>query len=201
MVEYEDDESDAVMFAKHGDPTRLVRLVSKTLREKGLAISCAESLTGGMVADLFVTLEGASDVFCGGVVTYTDEVKTKVLGVDSKLLQEHTAYDPEVAVQMAVSVREMFGTDYAISTTGVAGPGSDRDVPAGKGYIAVARRDEVFVEELNCEGGRNDVRVGFAVAPFLLLHELFNPVPGFEDCAPEIGTKWQGREAWHKMSR
>lgn len=139
------------------------------LSEQGGSISCAESLTGGLLADAFVAVPGASQTFRGGVVTYTDAVKTAVLGVSSELLRTKTAYDPQVAVQMSTAARRLFHSDYALATTGVAGPGSDEGVAPGKGYVCLATVQGTEVREVNQPGTRPEVRTAFVRAALELL--------------------------------
>ncbi len=116
-------------------------------REKKLHIACAESLTAGLLADAFVRIPGASDVFLGSAVTYTDEEKMNVLGVDPSLLEAYGAVHPQVARQMAQGVGKLYSradegyqdSVIGLATTGVAGPGpDDMGKPAGLVYIACA---------------------------------------------------------------
>lgn len=157
--------------------------VLSILRQRGLTLSCAESLTGGLLADAFVQVPGASKVFRGAAVTYTDEVKTKVLGVDPNLLEEKTAYDPEVAGEMALGACEMFGSDLALSTTGVAGPGPDQGFPAGSGYIGLAdmATEGLWEIELQLEGDRAKIRQGFVDAAILMILTHLDSEPGQGD--------------------
>lgn len=155
-------------------------LATRALRKltgQGRSISTAESLTGGLLADAFVAIPGASQTFRGGVVTYTDAVKTAVLGVSSELLQTKTAYDPQVAVQMSTAARRLFHADYALSTTGVAGPGSDAGVAPGKGYVSLATAQGTEVREVDCPGTRSEVRVAFVRAALELLVSHLNQCP------------------------
>ncbi|WP_044084888.1 CinA family protein [Bifidobacterium gallicum] len=112
--------------------------------EHAIKIACAESLTGGLLADAFVRIPGASQVFLGSAVTYDIRAKASVLHVDPVLLQESGAVDPRVARQMARLTAQLFsqpeydGRVIGLSTTGVAGPGPDGDKPAGLVYIGVS---------------------------------------------------------------
>lgn len=139
------------------------------LAEQGQSLSCAESLTGGLLADAFVRIPGASQTFRGGVVTYTDAVKTAVLGVSPQLLQTNTAYDPQVAVQMSTAARRLFHSDYALSTTGVAGPGPDEGVAPGTGYVCLATPQGTEVREVDRPGTRPEARAAFVRAALELL--------------------------------
>lgn len=114
---------------------------------RGYKIACAESLTGGLLADAFVRIAGASKVFLGSAVTYDINAKASILGVDAALLNREGAVHPEVARQMAVAAMQLYhqseysGRVMAMSTTGVAGPGSDGDRLAGLVYVGVALPD------------------------------------------------------------
>ena len=119
-----------------------------TLKEKGLTISCAESCTGGLIAKYITDISGASSVFCGGVISYVNEVKMKVLGVSPSTIESFTEVSYECAKEMAMGVKGLMSTDIGISTTGFAGPsgGTDKD-PVGTVYVGIATKN-------GCEGIR-----------------------------------------------
>ena len=124
------------------DVGSLEEVVSALLREKGQTLAAAESCTGGLIAKRMTDLPGASQVFMGGVVSYTNFVKANVLGVPQALLDEHGAVSEPVARAMAEGVRAVTGADYGISVTGVAGPDSDeRGNAVGTVYIGLAGPD------------------------------------------------------------
>ena len=108
---------------------------------RGVRIAAAESLTGGLLADAFVRIPGASRVFLGSAVTYDIAAKASVLGVDADLLRREGAVHPDVARQMALGTARLYdqpaygGRVIGLSTTGVAGPGPDGDKPAGLVYV------------------------------------------------------------------
>lgn len=140
--------------------------------QRGMKIACAESLTGGLLADAFVRIPGASTVFLGSAVTYDIQAKASVLGVDRELLRTHGAVDPQVAVQMAQLTAQLFSQpEYCsgvigLSTTGVAGPGPDGDKPAGLVYIGVSlprrntesTKSSQYAVQLNLQGSRDVIR-------------------------------------------
>jgi len=131
------------------DEPSLESAVVKLLRIKGLTLGCAESCTGGLFAKRITDIPGSSPIFKGGVVSYCNEVKTNLLGVDAALLEEKGAVCPEVAQAMALGARKVLGTDLAISFTGVAGPGPDeRGNQEGLVYIALASAEEVWVKKV-----------------------------------------------------
>lgn len=122
--------------------------VIKLLREKGMTFSTAESCTGGDVARRFTDMPGASAFFKGGVVTYTNEAKAKLLGIDPALIEEKSAVSYEVAKAMAENVRALLGTDIGVGVTGLAGPDGDGVHEVGTVFVSLAVEGETFVKEL-----------------------------------------------------
>lgn len=123
--------------------------VIKLLREKGMTFSAAESCTGGDVARRFTDMPGASAFFKGGVVTYTNEAKAKLLGIDPALIEEKGAVSHEVAKAMAGNVRALLGTDIGVGVTGLAGPDGDGVHEVGTVFVSLAVEGETFVKELH----------------------------------------------------
>lgn len=122
----------------------LVRLFS----ENKVSLSVAESCTGGSIASRVTAIPGASDVLKGGLVAYSEEVKINVLGVSEEVIRKHSVVSKEVALEMALKCREKFKTDYAIATTGNAGPTKDKtDKSVGTVFIAIAGPAGHTVEE------------------------------------------------------
>ena len=113
------------------------KLVS-LLKERNLTISCAESLTGGLFASSITNVSGASNVFKGGVVSYTNEIKEKVLGVEKNVLDNEGAISYECCKQMANNVKSIFNTDIGVSFTGNAGPSANENKPVGLVYIGIS---------------------------------------------------------------
>jgi len=121
------------------DKETLQEIVGELLRAKGATLSLAESCTGGTLARMLTSVPGASDYLIAGVVAYSNKVKTDLLSVDSELIRQKNVVSREVAEAMAMGVRKRFGTDWSISTTGIAGPGGASDThPIGLIYVAVA---------------------------------------------------------------
>ena len=115
---------------------------AQRLRESGKTFACAESCTGGNLAHLITAIPGASRYFLGGVVAYSNEVKINVLGVCAEDLHTYGAVSEQVALQMAQGVRKLTGADYAVATTGIAGPdGGTAEKPVGTVWIAVVGPD------------------------------------------------------------
>ncbi len=114
-------------------------LVHRTLTERGETLATAESCTGGTIAARFTAMAGASAYFRGGVVAYSNDLKQQVLGVSADDLERFGAVSEPVARQMAEGVRRLAGSDYAVATTGIAGPaGGSEEKPVGTVWIAVA---------------------------------------------------------------
>jgi len=126
----------------------------KRLRELGKRLSVAESCTGGNIAHLITSISGASDVFEGGAVTYSKELKASVLGVNPATIEMHGVVSEATALEMVSGAKNRFQTDYSIAVTGVAGPGDDEvGNPAGCVWIAVAGPD--FCEAKKFQFSRN----------------------------------------------
>jgi nicotinamide-nucleotide amidase len=138
--------------------SELAEIVVKKLISAKKTLSVAESLTGGGLGAAITEIPGSSQVFLGGITTYSDASKTKLLDVPKKLITKHTAVSEEVAKEMASSARNLFKTDYAISTTGVAGPGKAYGKSAGTVWMAIATKKEVIAIELSISGDRATVR-------------------------------------------
>jgi nicotinamide-nucleotide amidase len=126
-----------LVFGTEGDT--LESVVASALVERGLTLSTAESCTGGLLAKRLTDVPGSSAFFLRGAVTYSNQSKTNVLGVDPHLIDRHGAVSAEVAEVMAAKCRDRAGTDFALSTSGIAGPsGGSADKPVGLVYIALA---------------------------------------------------------------
>ena len=126
--------------------------------EKGVSIAVAESCTAGLIASKLTTLPGSSSYFNGGVVAYQNEIKTKILGVSQSIIDEKTEVSVEVVNQMAKSVLEKFDANFAIATTGYAGPaGGTNKNPIGTVFIAIASVVGVVVSRFVFLGDRQSV--------------------------------------------
>jgi nicotinamide-nucleotide amidase len=139
--------------------------VLDALRDRGWTLAVAESLTGGLLADAFVRVPGASAVLVGGVVAYATPVKHSLLGVDAGLLERNGPVDPEVARQMADGVRRAVAVegrpaDVGVSTTGVAGPEGQGGRPPGTVWVGVAVGERLVARGATLPGDRAEVRAG-----------------------------------------
>ena len=137
IVGYDDDET-------------IETIVGHLLKQQNKTISTAESCTGGKIAQILTSVSGASNYFKGSVVSYATETKITVLGLSEELIKEHSVVSAAVVKQMAINVKRMMKTDYAIATTGNAGPTKgDSNAEVGTVFIALATPNKVIVEEFN----------------------------------------------------
>lgn len=162
-----------------------VARIIESAASRGLKLAVAESLTGGLLADAFVSVPGASRVFTGGVVAYNTWLKRSLLGVDAELLSERGPVDGGVARQMAEGVRRACAApdetgvsapaDIGVATTGVAGPDPDAQTgqPAGTVWIAVSWGGLTHEKRLTLRGDRSSIRVDAVAASIELLRECF----------------------------
>jgi nicotinamide-nucleotide amidase len=142
------------------DVDGLEEVVLGQLRDRGQTLASAESCTGGLLAARITDVPGASDVFLGGVVSYSNEVKERQLGVPVELLIEHGAVSEPVARAMAMGVRDRFDADWGIGITGIAGPGGGSDEkPVGLVHFAVASSNSVATRHQVFPGNREVVRL------------------------------------------
>ena len=145
------------------DLTALAAHCLDLLRAAGQPVATAESLTAGLVAATIADVPGASDALRGGIVAYATDVKTGVLGVDPDLVSRHGVVSAPCAEAMALRAREVVGSTFGLSTTGVAGPDPQDGQPVGRVFAAVAGPDAagevvVHVDELALDGDRADIR-------------------------------------------
>ena len=161
LVGYEEDES-------------IEWLIGQILVSKGMTLSVAESCTGGEIAQSITSHAGASAFFKGGAVTYATESKTSLLGVKESLIAANTVTSKQVAEAMALGCKDKFKSDYALSTTGNAGPSKgDGDVEVGTVFIGIATPEKVYSQEYKFSNNREKT-IGKAVnkAFEILLSEL-----------------------------
>lgn len=160
------------------DVKSLEEVAFALMESKGLTFGTAESCTGGLVAKRITDLPGSSAVLMGGIVSYTNAIKHRVLGVPQELLDQFGAVSPQVAQAMAEGARRVLGCDLAISTTGVAGPApDDRGNPVGLVYIALAGEGFCHVGEFRLGSGRAGVRNRAALHAFDLVRRHLMDLP------------------------
>jgi nicotinamide-nucleotide amidase len=141
------------IISRNGEP--IEKVVGDLLRIRRARLSVAESATGGMLGEWITSIPNSSDYFVGGYLTYSDEMKTRLLGVPEELLKTHTAVSEPVARAMAEGARQRTGSDYALSVTGYAGPDGD-DI--GTMFIGLAGPDGTEVRRIKLPGDRNRIR-------------------------------------------
>jgi nicotinamide-nucleotide amidase len=145
------------LYSHNGDPLEVV--VGNLLRQRHATAAVAESATGGMLGERFTSVPGSSDYFAGGFITYTDAMKTELLGVDPDLLGKHGAVSREVAEAMAAGARRRTGATYAVSITGAAGPDSDgQKTPVGTMWVGIADANGASAIHRQFLGDRQRIR-------------------------------------------
>jgi nicotinamide-nucleotide amidase len=157
------------------DDQTLPSILVQLLTERGQTVAVAESLTGGQLHSFLTDIAGASQVLRGGVVAYTNEVKTKVLGVSAELIEEHSAVSAEVAQAMARGVRQLTGADWALATTGEAGPNAATNSPVGKAFVGLCGPDGVCeAHDREFSGDRESIKRRSALYAIDLLRRKMN---------------------------
>lgn len=155
--------------------------VIEALQKNGKTVATAESCTGGMLSAAFTDYPGISAVFLEGVVTYANEAKCR-LGVRRETLEAHGAVSHAVAGEMAKAVRERAGSDYGLSTTGIAGPGGGTEKkPVGLVYVGIASAKGVKTYALRLGGSRDTVRRKTVEAVFRFLETELEDVSDGEN--------------------
>lgn len=138
------------------------RQIGDILYASGLTIGTAESCTGGRISEAIIAIPGSSDYYKGGIVAYTDEVKERILGVPHEILEEYTAVSEDVARQMVLGTINTIDVDFAIASTGYAGPGGGtKDNPVGTIWLAYGNKEEVRTFKLTEDFGR-DINLAIA---------------------------------------
>jgi len=161
------------VYARGDEAGPVEEIVLTLCRERGLTLATAESCTGGMVAERLTAVAGASDVFVVAVVAYSDAVKMGELGVSEDVLRAHGAVSPEVAAAMAHGARGRFGTDLAVSVTGIAGPGGGSDEkPVGLVYLHAAGPGGELGVDFSYGGDRETIRKRATVTALHLVRKL-----------------------------
>tara|TARA_Y100001954_G_C15607520_1_gene501186 strand:- start:18 stop:842 length:825 start_codon:yes stop_codon:yes gene_type:complete len=138
--------------------SKLEEVLGGVFRDKKLTVSTAESLTCGALASRITTVPGSSEYFSGSIVAYSNDVKINQLNVSKDTIERNGAVSEEVVTQMALTAKSLFGTDYAVATSGIAGPGGGTDEkPVGTVWIAIAGPRGVFTEKFQMGKGRDRV--------------------------------------------
>lgn len=174
-------------FCYGTDVESLEDAVVRLLAEKHQTVATAESCTGGLVAKRITDIPGSSDVFHMGVVTYSNDIKTKLLGVPEEMLEKYSAVSPQVAKRMAQGIQERSGADYGIGVTGLAGPGGGTpEKPVGLVYIALSDGKDVWVRTMTHtvrSKGRSYIRLLAASNALDMIRRRVLNLGGMEDAA------------------
>ena len=169
------------------------REISQLLWEREKTLGTAESCTGGRIAEAIIAIPGASKYFKGGIVSYADEVKENLLGVEANLIAEKTAVCEEVAVEMVKGACKSLNTDYAIAATGIAGPaGGTPEIPVGTIWLACGDKEKVTTHLLKEDFGR-DVNLSIATNKAL---EMFLDFLKSDETPKEDDGEQQGEVKW-----
>ena len=131
-----------------------VKEIAKLLISQNKTLSVAESCTGGKISSIITSVSGSSNFLKGGIIAYSNQVKIDSLAVKQKDLEKHSAVSEKVAMQMAEGIKNQFQTDYAIATTGYAGPKGEK---VGQVFIAFASAEKTIVVECSFEGERKEI--------------------------------------------
>jgi len=147
----------------------LSREIQRVLYDKHKTLGTAESCTGGRIAEAIISTPGASSYFKGSIIAYTNDIKETLLSVDPQVLEEQTAVSEQVAKDMAIGAIKAMGVDFAVSVTGIAGPGGEMpNIPVGTIWIGYGDKDEVRAFKLTENFGR-DINLAIATNKALLL--------------------------------
>jgi nicotinamide-nucleotide amidase len=153
----------------------VAKSVIKALIKRKQDLAVAESITGGGLAAALTDIAGASEVFVGGVVAYSDQIKVSELGVSKSDLKKYGPVSEEIVRQMADGALLKFKTDYAIATTGVAGPGSAYGQKAGTAWIGLASKKERITIALFLTGDRESIRHATIASALAAIERILKP--------------------------
>lgn len=147
--------------------------IGMELREAGFMIACAESCTGGLLTSMLTDIPGSSAYLMGSVVSYSNDVKSRVLGVSEETLSRYGAVSEETARAMAEGVRRLMQTDIGVGITGIAGPdGGSEEKPVGLVYIAIADQTHTIVEKNNFSGTRLENKQAAVEKALHMIHDM-----------------------------
>ncbi len=146
--------------------------IALLLRNTNLTLATAESATGGLISGTITSVSGSSAYYIGSVISYSSEIKEKILGVKSETLQKYGAVSRQVAEEMAQGVRRLMNTDIGISDTGIAGPtGATSTKPVGLFYLGLSAVDRNIIEEHIFSGNRQMIRQAAMQATLIMLRD------------------------------
>jgi PncC family amidohydrolase len=149
--------------------------VGEKMKELGLTIATAESVTGGLIGSRLTDVAGSSAYFMGGVVAYSNDAKVKLLGVKQETLAQHGAVSERTAMEMAQGVRKSFGTDIGLAVSGIAGPGgATKEKPVGLMWLALSAKAGTQARSVRLTGDRLRNKAGAADHLLALLEEYID---------------------------
>jgi nicotinamide-nucleotide amidase len=175
-VRKEIDEQTDKLFSLIGedifgyDDDILEETVGKLLLKRKQTVAVAESCTGGKISELITSVAGSSLYYKGSVIAYSNEIKIRILGVSEDIIEKHGAVSEEVVRAMAVNIRKIYNTDYAVATSGIAGPtGGTSKKPVGTTWICVASENNVIATKYNLgkQRGRNILKASITALNML----------------------------------
>jgi PncC family amidohydrolase len=168
----------------HSRRTLICHSIINLLRQRGQSLGVAESCTGGLISEWLTRVSGASDVFKGGIIAYTDDVKARLLGVDKSLIAQHGSVSEIVAKELAMQAQKVLQVDFALSTTGFAGPtGGTTDAPVGTVYVGVSSvSGTLSVKHYFAGKPRQSVRELASMQALLMLERQLQSSEGDRSC-------------------
>ena len=148
------------------------------MREKKLTLGTVESATGGLIAHLITNIPGSSDVFQGTIVSYSNEIKMKIVGVKKTTLEKYGAVSSTVAAEMAAGGRKTLGVKICVADTGIAGPGgASPEKPAGLFYLGLSHKDGTFTQKHLFAGSREENKQQAAQTALKLVLDYLKKLP------------------------
>ncbi len=148
------------------------------MREKKLTLGTVESATGGLIAHLITNIPGSSDVFQGSIISYSNEIKMKIVGVKKTTLEKHGAVSSPVAAEMAAGGRKTLRVDICVADTGIAGPGgASPEKPVGLFYLGLSHQDGTFTQKHLFTGSRQENKQQAAETALMLVLDYLKKFP------------------------
>lgn len=157
----------------HGE--KLPKEVALSLFKKKMTMAVAESCSGGLISHRITQIPGASKFFMGGMIAYSNHMKSEILKVDTKMLDEHGAVSEPVVLAMAMGILTLSRADIACAVTGIAGPGGGSvEKPVGLVYIAVVSKDDAVCKKCHFTGSREAIKLKVSNESFNLILDFLN---------------------------
>ncbi len=155
----------------------LLEDIGNLLRKKGWTISVAESCTGGLIGSFLTSIPGSSDYFTGGVIAYSNKIKTDLLSVSPDTLNKFGAVSRETVREMACGIKKLLKTDVGISSSGIAGPtGGGENKPVGTVVLGVDIPQKIITNIVHLEGNREDIRKLAGIRVLEMLKNLLEEI-------------------------